>query len=100
MPISCINDAGEEHLQSWNGIDYQMIHDDNMQDFEPPYAEEWRSYREVGALRLGKALWVLMARIAGWTEFRDVKHDPKRDGIIVEIDGIRYLWDSEEMVIQ
>lgn len=64
--ILAFNDAGEENLQSWNGIDYQMIHSDNMQDFVPPYEEDGDHIGEVGALRLGKALWVLMARIAGW----------------------------------
>ena len=64
--ILSYNDAGLENTLTWSGISYQMIHSDNMQDFSTPYVEDGDHIGQVGALRLGKALWVLMARIAGW----------------------------------
>jgi len=65
------SDAGQQNLQSWTdygGVSrqYQMIHPDNMLDFDGTYTEDGDHIGQRGALRLGKALWWMLARIAGW----------------------------------
>lgn len=65
------SDGGEENLQTWTdlgGTDqpYQMIHPDNMLDLDGGYEEDGDHIGERGALRLGKAVWWLLARMAGW----------------------------------
>jgi len=60
------SDAGEQNLEIWNGHTYQKIHPDNMVDLNGSYVEDGDHIGQVGAIRLGKAVWVLMARIAGW----------------------------------
>ncbi len=64
--ILSFSDAGQENTQSWNAHAYQMIHPDNMKDLNGSYAEDGDHIGQIGALRLGKALWVLAARLAGW----------------------------------
>jgi len=65
------NDAGSENLQSWTDGEntahtFQMIHPDNMIDLSGGYTEDGDHIGERGALRLGKAIWWTMARLAGW----------------------------------
>jgi hypothetical protein len=65
------NDAGEENRRSWIDGDggshsYQMIHPDNMIDLNGNYGEDGDHIGERGALRLAKAVWWMLARIAGW----------------------------------
>lgn len=65
------SDSGEENLREWVDGDgdshsYQLIHDDNMLDLSGSYAEDGDHIGERGALRLGKAIWWILARIAGW----------------------------------
>lgn len=66
------NEAGEQHLQTWTDgtgtdHDYQMIHPDNMLELDgSPHSEDGDHIGGRGALRLGKAIWWMMARIAGW----------------------------------
>lgn len=56
------NDSGEENRKTWTtGKEYQEIHADNLGDASIGHIGS------AGALRLGKALWVLLARIAGWS---------------------------------
>jgi len=54
------NDAGVQNTETWNGHAYQMIHPDNLGDGSIGHIGS------AGALRLGKALWWMLARIAGW----------------------------------
>lgn len=65
------SDAGTQNLPVWTDFagaekSYQMIHADNMLDLDGTYTEDGDHIGRRGALRLGKALWVLMARLAGW----------------------------------
>ena len=66
------SNAGQQNLQSWTdhgGVSkqYQMIHADNMLNLDgTPHTEDGDHIGPRGALRLGKALWWMLARIAGW----------------------------------
>ncbi len=65
------SDSGAQNLQTWTDTSstprpYQMIHADNMLDLTGGYAEDGDHIGQRGALRLGKALWVMLARQAGW----------------------------------
>jgi hypothetical protein len=64
--ILCWNNAGSQRTTSWNGHTYQVIATDNMLDLDGSYAEDGDHIGQRGAVRLGKAVWVLLARIAGW----------------------------------
>ena len=58
--ILCYNDAGELETYTWNGHTYPLIHPDN---------EDGAYTGHIGmngAVRLAKAMWWMMARIAGW----------------------------------
>jgi hypothetical protein len=55
------SNAGVENRQQWSaGKEYQVIHPDNLGDGSIGHIGS------AGALRLGKALWWMLARIAGW----------------------------------
>jgi hypothetical protein len=58
--ILCWNNAGERYEVEWNGHTFQTIHPDNDGEYEGTHIGE------AGCLRLGKALWWMLARIAGW----------------------------------
>lgn len=60
------DDAGAENTQTWNSLAYQMIADDNMLDLDGSYNEDGDHIGERGALRLAKAMWWMLARMAGW----------------------------------
>lgn len=65
------SNAGEENVQIWVDPElaeheYQMIHSDNMLDIEGGYEDDGDHIGERGALRLAKAVWVMLAYFAGW----------------------------------
>ena len=69
--ILCWSDAGQESTTSWTDFGgtshtFQRIHDDNMLDLNGSYVEDGDHIGERGALRLAKALWWMLARMAGW----------------------------------
>jgi hypothetical protein len=78
--ILCYNNKGEKYTEEWddggNMRPYAQIHPDNMYEYDaswnitPPDDEDGDHIGEVGALRIAKAMWWLLARLSGW-EGRD-----------------------------
>lgn len=73
--ILCWNNSGVEYITNWNDggtiRPHVNIHPDNMKDYDDswniiPHTEDGDHIGEVGALRLAKAMWWMLARIAGW----------------------------------
>jgi hypothetical protein len=69
--ILCWSNAGQENLTTWKdaaGItqSFQAIHPDNMLDLNGGYTEDGDHIGQRGALRLAKAMWWMLARMAGW----------------------------------
>ena len=73
--ILCWNNNGVQCITNWNDggtiRPHANIHPDNMKDYDGswniiPHSEDGDHIGEVGALRLAKAMWWLLARIAGW----------------------------------
>ena len=73
--ILCWNNNGEQNTEEWddNGTPrtHAHIHDDNTMDYDDSWnliaqSGDGDHIGEVGALRLGKAMWWMLARIAGW----------------------------------
>ena len=65
------NDAGQQNLSSWtdhNNIlhTFQYLHNDNRENLDGSYTDTGYHFGEIGAVRLAKALWYMLARIAGW----------------------------------
>ncbi len=61
------NDAGVENQQSYNGNRYHLIHPDNMSNIAgAPSDANDDHIGQVGAVRLAKAMWWMLARISGW----------------------------------
>lgn len=69
--ILCWSNAGDQNTVAWTDYGgtprtFPYIHDDNMLDLNGSYNEDGDHIGERGALRLAKALWWLLARMAGW----------------------------------
>lgn len=73
--ILCWNNSGVKNTATWNDggtpRTHAQIHADNMLDYNEDWSttshtEDGDHIGEVGALRLAKAMWWMMARIAGW----------------------------------
>lgn len=57
--ILCYNDEGALQETKWSDIGYQIIHPDND-------TEDTGHISNAGAIRLAKAMWWMLARLAGW----------------------------------
>ena len=78
--ILCWNDDGEQNISTWNDggtpRTHAQIHSDNMMDYVDPANGNWTPTSssdsdgdhigQVGALRIAKAMWWMLARIEGW----------------------------------
>ena len=74
--ILCWNNSGVKYTEDWDddGVirSYAQIHPDNMREYDsswniiPPDDHDGDHIGEVGALRIAKAMWWLLARICGW----------------------------------
>jgi len=83
--ILCWNNNGAEYNANWNDggtiRPHANIHPDNMKDYDGSWniiahTEDGDHIGEIGALRLAKAMWWMLARIAGW------------DGVTTDMAGI------------
>lgn len=108
--ILCWNNSEQEYNTSWNdggtGRIHPNIHPDNMKDYDAswniiPHTEDGDHIGEVGALRLAKAMWWLLARIAGWdgnvTSVPEYNNDSKDIIIAVSMGNIKVR--SEESLL-
>ena len=82
--ILCWNNSGVQYITNWNDggtiRPHVNIHPDNMKDYDGSWnmvshTEDGDHIGEVGAMRLAKAMWWLLARIAGW------------DGVVTGVDN-------------
>ncbi|MDF1576057.1 MAG: Ig-like domain-containing protein [Bacteroidales bacterium] len=73
--ILCWSNSGEQNMAVWNDDGsprpHAQIHPENMLDYDAnwnliSFTEDGDHIGEVGALRLAKAMWWMLARIAGW----------------------------------
>lgn len=64
--ILAYNNAGQRQTTTWNSNTYEFIHNDNLLMLDGSPMSTGYHFGERGALRIGKALWWLLARIAGW----------------------------------
>jgi hypothetical protein len=73
--ILCWNNSGVKYITNWNDggtlRPHANIHPDNTMDYDASWnvttpVEDGDHIGEVGALRLAKAMWWMLARIAGW----------------------------------
>ena len=75
--ILCWNNDGEQNTADWNDggttRSHAQIHSDNMMDYDGSWntvghSEDGDHIGEVGAVRLAKAMWWMLAKMAGWEE--------------------------------
>ncbi len=73
--ILCWNDGNVQNIATWNdggtNRTHAQIHSDNMKDYDGAWTmvsstEDGDHIGNVGTLRLAKAMWWMLARIAGW----------------------------------
>lgn len=69
--VLCWGNDGQQNTVTWTdhggtAQTFPYIHSDNMLDLDGSYTEDGDHVGERGALRLAKALWWLLARLAGW----------------------------------
>ena len=83
--ILCWSDSGDQHRSDWddegNIRQHAQIHPDNMMDYDESWnliahREDGDHIGELGTIRLAKAMWWMLARIAGW------------EGVIIPVTGI------------
>ena len=87
--ILCWGDDTTQSTTTWTDYGgspqtYQHIHPNNMLDLDGTYAEDGDHIGERGSLRLAKAMWWMLARMAGWegniTEYHTNLHPDICDG--------------------
>ncbi len=83
--ILCWSNAGVQNTTTWTDYGstlrtFQYIHSDNMLDLNGTYTEDGDHIGQRGAVRLAKALWWMLARIAGWDGISTVGPSLNNDG--------------------
>ncbi len=108
--ILCWNNSGEEYVTNWDDggtiRPHVNIHPDNMMDYDAswntiPHTEDGDHIGEVGALRLAKAMWWMLARISGWDGNSTGSEIPeiiefKESKIAIEIDLDKIMINSND----
>jgi len=108
--ILCWNNGGVKYITNWNDgatiRPHANIHPDNMKDYDGSWnmishTEDGDHIGEVGALRLAKAMWWMLARIAGWDGIslgiRDIQNNNEPIKKIVSSDELKVFL-SEEFI--
>ncbi len=70
------NNGGQQNQISWTDYggtshDFEFIHPDNMLDLNGSYVEDGDHIGEIGTIRLAKAMWWMLARMAGWDGYAE-----------------------------
>lgn len=60
------NSNTEQRIEKWNGNDLYLMHGDYNKNIEPNDCSKHTHANNAHCIRMAKALWVLMARLAGW----------------------------------
>ena len=94
--ILCHNNSGVKYVANWNDggtlRPHANIHPDNMKDYDASWniistTEDGDHIGEVGAMRLAKAMWWMLARIAGWDGVITGLNEEKADtGSLVRVE--------------
>ncbi len=92
--ILCYNDDGSSNTTTWNGHTYPIITTTNLGGGEVGHISS------TGALRLGKAIWYMLARIAGWNGLPqgDDKEAPTAptnlQGTVLSVTSAQLSWNA------
>jgi len=77
--ILCHDDNGTMNTQTWNGNTYPSITSTN------EYPRNEGHISDAGALRLAKAQWWMLARLAGWKSVSSAAGEPEEDGDSMQV---------------
>jgi hypothetical protein len=106
--ILCYSDAGALNVVSWTdssgGVhQFPYIHPDNMKDLNGGYVEDGDHIGEAGTIRLAKAMWWMLARMAGWdgqtstTTTVPPVADTDDDGVTDAIDNCPNVYNPQQL---
>ncbi len=99
------SDAGDQRIISWTDLggvvkNFPCIHSNNTLNFDGSTTEDGDHIGERGALRLGKAMWVLLARLAGWSGQTSNDDEPPStpQNLVASItqNGVSLSWDPSD----
>jgi len=86
--ILCHDDDGTMNTQTWNGHTYPSITSTN----ELP--RNYGHISDAGALKLAKAQWWMLARIAGWNSGSSAVNEPDED-----VDSLHVVASNDSLII-
>lgn len=85
--ILSYNNDGEQQTQTWDGHTYPVIHPDNAMQGD---GNDTGHIGEDGSIRLAKAMWWMLAKMAGWGESSSTTSANKKaifNNLIMYYDG-------------